>query len=67
MKLEDIYPDEDEWERDYAKLCDIIPTLSALKEDFADSAGSLASALERIDDVSLLLRAALCLRQDAPR
>ncbi len=53
-KLEDIYPDEDEWERDYAKLCDIIPTLSALKEDFADSAGSLASALERIDDVSLL-------------
>lgn len=53
-QLEDIYATEDEWEQDFSKLSDIVPTLSGLKEGFADSATQLASALERIDEVSLL-------------
>ena len=53
-QLEDIYANEDEWEQDFSKLSDIVPTLSQLKEGFADSAAQLAAALTRIDEVSLL-------------
>lgn len=53
-RLEDIYASEDEWESDFKKLGEILPSLKDLKEGFADSAQNLLNALKRIDEVSLL-------------
>ncbi len=52
--LNDIYSSNEEWEKDFAKLQQLLPAVKDLKQGFADSAGSLASALQRIDELSLM-------------
>jgi oligoendopeptidase F len=52
--LGDIYATDDVWEQDFQKLQGIMPTLKDLKNGFLDSAQSLLSALQRIDETSLL-------------
>ena len=52
--LNDIYASNEEWEKDFSKLQGLLPTVKDLKQGFADSAGSLASALQRIDELSLM-------------
>ena len=52
--LADIYASDEDWEADFARLSGMIPSLKQLKDGFARNAASLADALERIDEVSLL-------------
>lgn len=52
--LRDLYDSDDVWELDFKKLKDMLPSIKALKEGFADSAQSLASALARMDEASLI-------------
>jgi oligoendopeptidase F len=52
--LADIYVSNADWEADYARLSGMLPELPKLKEGFASSAGALADAMERIDEVALL-------------
>lgn len=52
--LGDIYASDDDWEKDFAALAALVPSIKALKDGFADSAGHLAKALKRIDELSLM-------------
>ena len=52
--LGDIYNTDEAWEEDFKKLQGIMPTLGSLKEGLAKSASSLASALKKLDEASLL-------------
>lgn len=52
--LADIYASDADWEADFARLSGMVPSLKQLKDGFAKDAASLADALERIDEVSLL-------------
>lgn len=52
--LNDIYASNEEWEKDFKSLQGLLPTVKDLKTGFADSAASLASALKRLDDLSLM-------------
>ena len=52
--LNDIYATDADWESDFAKLQTMLPGIKDLKNGFAQSAKSLAAALIRIDDSSLL-------------
>ena len=53
-RLEDIYITDEAWEEDFKKLQAIMPTLSGLKEDLTKNASSLAAALKKLDEASLL-------------
>lgn len=50
----DIYATDEEWESDFKKLKQILPTLKELKKDFTSSAKNLFAALSRLDEASLL-------------
>ena len=52
--LEDIFSSDAEWEQDFEKLQEIMPTLKDLKNGFTDSAQNLLDALTRLDEASLL-------------
>ena len=53
--LGDIYNTDEAWEEDFKKLQGIMPTLGSLKEEaLQKSASSLASALKKLDEASLL-------------
>ncbi len=52
--LADIYASEADWEADFKRLQDMLPTLKGLKEGFTDSAPALADALERMDEAALI-------------
>ncbi len=52
--LTDIYASNDEWEKDFAKLQGLLPTVKDLKQGFADSAKNLSTSLQRIDELSLM-------------
>ena len=53
-KLEDIYASDADWEADFKRLQNKLPTLKSLKEGFAASAAALADALEQMDEAALL-------------
>ncbi len=53
-RLEDIYKTDEAWEEDFKKLQGIMPTLSGLKKGLTSSAASLAAALKKLDEASLL-------------
>lgn len=50
----DIFASDADWELDFKKLQDIVPTLKDLKSDFTTNAKSLLCALTSIDETSLL-------------
>lgn len=52
--LGDIFSTNEEWEQDFKKLQEMLPTLKDLKQGFTDSAKNLSDALTRIDEASLL-------------
>ncbi len=52
--LKDIYASDADWERDFQMLQERLPAIKELKNGFADSAGNLAGALSRIDELSLI-------------
>lgn len=52
--LSPIFPSDAEWEKSFKKLQGMAPTLGALKESLTRSAASLADALIKIDEASLL-------------
>ncbi|MDD5017319.1 MAG: oligoendopeptidase F, partial [Eubacteriales bacterium] len=52
--LYDMFASDGEWEQDFKKLQDMLPTLKDLKKGFTDNAGNLAGALLRLDEASLL-------------
>lgn len=45
-KLEDIYASDDAWEKEYQKLEEMLPALSALSETLVNDASSLANGLK---------------------
>ena len=49
-----LFPSDAEWEKGFAKLQGMLPGLGALKESLTSSAATLAGALEKIDEASLL-------------
>lgn len=52
--LSPIFPSDADWEKDFAKLQGLLPSLSSLKDNLTSGAGALADALGKIDEVSLL-------------
>ncbi len=52
--LGDIYASDSDWEKDFAELQGLLPTIKDLKQGFADNAQNLAKALQRIDELSLM-------------
>jgi oligoendopeptidase F len=52
--LTDIYASDADWEKDFANLQGQLPAIKDLKQGFADNAQNLASALQRIDELSLM-------------
>ncbi len=52
--LGDIYASDSDWEKDFAELQGLLPTIKNLKQGFADNAQNLAKALQRIDELSLM-------------
>jgi oligoendopeptidase F len=49
-----LFPSDDEWEKGFLKLQGMLPGLGALKENLTASAASLADAMKKIDEASLL-------------
>jgi oligoendopeptidase F len=52
--LSPIFASDDAWEEGYARLKGMLPALGALKDNLTASAASLADALIKIDEASLL-------------
>ncbi len=52
--LSALYASDEDWERDFVKLKNMLPDLKGLKEGFADTAQSLASALAKMDEAGLI-------------
>ena len=48
-KLEDIFPDDEEWEREYRETEAMIPDLAALKDSIATGASELYEGLKKIE------------------
>ena len=54
-KLDDIYPDVQAWEAEFAELAGCTQEIAALKDTITADAGSLAKGLKRLDEISLTL------------
>jgi oligoendopeptidase F len=52
--LSDLYASDENWENAFNKLKGMLPGLKELKEGLTDSARSLAEALKKIDEASLI-------------
>lgn len=52
--LSALYASDEDWERDFTKLKNMLPDIKGLKEGFADTAQGLASALSKIDEAGML-------------
>jgi oligoendopeptidase F len=52
--LSPIFPSDAEWEKGFAALQGMLPSLGALKDNLTGSAGALADALVKIDEAALL-------------
>ncbi len=52
--LRSLYASDEDWEKDYGRLKDMLPGIGKLKEGFADTAGNLANALIKADEAALL-------------
>lgn len=53
-KLEDIYPDEKQWEEDFQKVKKLLPSIAAMQGKVANSAADLFKVLQLSDDLSRL-------------
>jgi oligoendopeptidase F len=53
-KLEDIYASNDEWEKDFVKVKELIPQMAQYKDKLADSSTTLLQALKLSDELSSL-------------
>lgn len=53
-KLEDLYPTVKDWEEDFAKITELLPTLGKYRENLLSSANTLYFALKEIDEISLI-------------
>ncbi len=58
--LESVYANNADWEKDFAKVTDLIPKLAAFKGKLAESAASLLSALKLRDEIGEIVGRLYC-------